>query len=104
MEALIVIASLAIFGVYLVAIGVFRESDRLAVASFVFSILWLGGLGSILGLILGLVAVWRIDSSAEKGQGFAVAGIILGALGLIVTAVLIILVVQAIEDGILFGF
>jgi len=75
-----------------------RRINRLAVTSFIFSILWLYALGSLLGLILGVVAVRRIDTATERGHGLAVAGIMLGALGLVVTAIALVILAQALSD------
>ena len=47
------------------------------------SILTLGGIGSIVGIWLGLRARTRIDQSAERGRGLAIAGIIVGVITLI---------------------
>src|SRR6476620_4673279 len=91
------IASLAVSGGYLLLVALFHESNRLAVASLVLSSLWLFALGSLFGLIVGVVAVRRIDPSVEKGHGFAMAGIILGALGVILSVLLVIAVVLVIE-------
>ena len=54
--------------------------NRLAIWSLVLSILTLGGIGSIVGSWLGLRARTRIDQSAERGRGLAIAGIIVGVI------------------------
>ncbi|MBW3574845.1 MAG: DUF4190 domain-containing protein [Actinobacteria bacterium] len=56
--------------------------NGLAVASTVLSALWLWWAGSILGLVLGYVAKRQIDQRGESGRGFALAGIILGWVGI----------------------
>jgi hypothetical protein len=52
----------------------------LAVASLVLGILWIGGLGSILALVFGPVALYQIHVSRGRiwGTGLAVAGLVLG--------------------------
>jgi hypothetical protein len=52
----------------------------LAVASLVLGILWIGGLGSILAIIFGPVALYQIHVSRGRiwGTGLAVAGLVLG--------------------------
>jgi hypothetical protein len=55
--------------------------DPLAVASLVCALVWLAGLGSVAGVILGLRARHRIDRDGGKGEGLAFAGIFLGVLG-----------------------
>lgn len=42
-----------------------------------------GFIGSILGIVLGIVALNQIGKSGQKGKGMAIAGIALGALGLV---------------------
>jgi hypothetical protein len=60
------------------------RTSAAAVASLVLSILWIFGLGSLLGLILGLVARVRIRGSGGSlgGGGIATAGAAVGAAGL----------------------
>lgn len=57
----------------------------LAIASLVLSILWLGGVGSILAVIFGIIALSQIRSSQGRktGSGLAVAGLIIGGLGIL---------------------
>jgi hypothetical protein len=67
----------------------------MAVVSLVLSLLWLAGLGSILAVIFGLVARHQLRTSkaAEEGEGIALAGVIIGAfgiLGAVLTAALLI--------------
>lgn len=61
-----------------------------AVASLVFSLLWLAGLGSIAGIILGHYAHRRIRKTGQRGDGLATAGLVLGYLGLIPHATILI--------------
>jgi hypothetical protein len=55
----------------------------MAIWSLVLSILWLGGLGSIAGIVLGASARRRISMTGERGAGLAIAGIVIGVLTLI---------------------
>jgi cytochrome c553 len=57
--------------------------NGLAVASLVLGILWLMWIGSILALVFGYIARNQIDrtSDAESGRGMAIAGIVLGWVG-----------------------
>jgi hypothetical protein len=59
------------------------HTSGLAVASLVCGILWLYWLGSILALVFGYVAKSQIDRShgSQTGRGMAVAGIVLGWVG-----------------------
>jgi hypothetical protein len=56
-----------------------------AIASLVLSLVWIGGLGSLLGVIFGFSARGDIRSSRGRlgGDGMAIAGLIIGILGLI---------------------
>ena len=70
-----------------------QRTNGLAIASLVLGILWLYWLGSILALIFGYIAKSNIDRSngAEGGRGMAIAGIVLGWIG-VATLVLLIII------------
>jgi hypothetical protein len=63
------------------------------VASLVLSIVWIGGLGSILAIIFGFLAKKDIkqSSGAKSGGGVAIAGIVIGFVGVGGLALLILL-------------
>src|SRR5437763_11612025 len=61
-----------------------RRTNRMAIWSLVLSIITLGGAGSIAGIWLGAVARRRIPETGESGNGLAVAGIIVGAVTLLI--------------------
>ncbi len=67
------------------------RTNGLAVASLVLGILWIGGLGSLLALIFGIIGLRTIDRSegTETGRGLAIAGIVLGAVGVSFIVVII---------------
>ena len=67
------------------------KNNGFAVASLVLSLLWLFWLGSLLAVIFGHIALSQIKKSGELGYGFAIAGLVLGyiGLGLLVLALLI---------------
>lgn len=69
------------------------RTNGLAIASLVLGILWLGGVGSILALVFGYIAKSQIDASGgtEGGRSLAVAGIVLGYVGLGLTLVWFVL-------------
>ena len=69
------------------------KTNGLAIASMVLGILWLYWIGSILALIFGYQAKAQIDRSGggEKGRGMAVAGIVLGWVGVGLLVLLILL-------------
>lgn len=58
-------------------------TNGFAVASLVLGIVWFGGLGAILALVFGYTALSQINRSAgyEGGRGMAIAGIVLGWIG-----------------------
>jgi hypothetical protein len=66
------------------------RTNRLAKASLILSILWIGGVGSMLAILLGGIAQDQIDGSAgwETGRDLATAGIVIGALGALLTIIL----------------
>jgi hypothetical protein len=55
----------------------------LAIASLVASVIWLCGIGSIAGIVMGVVALTQVKRTGEHGQGLAIAGIAVGAVTLI---------------------
>ena len=67
-----------------------RQTNGLAVASMILGILWLYWLGSVLALIFGLVAIAQIKRKDQDGMGMAIAGAILGGVGIGVLALIII--------------
>ena len=43
------------------------------------------GIGSIIGIVLGVVALNQIKSTHEGGRGLAIAGIVVGAVSLLLS-------------------
>jgi uncharacterized membrane protein len=66
------------------------RTNGLAIASLVLGILWLFWLGSVVGLVLGLVALKQIRARNQGGRGIAIAGIVLSGLWLLILIVTII--------------
>ena len=56
-------------------------TNGLSIASLVLGILWIGGIGSILALIFGYTGLRQIRQRNESGRGMAIAGIVLGWVG-----------------------
>ena len=69
------------------------STNGLAIASMVLGIVWVWWIGSILALIFGVVARKQIRERGEKGDGMAIAGIVLGCVG---AATLILIIIGAI--------
>ena len=60
------------------------KTNGLAIASLVLGIVWIYGIGAILALVFGYQAKRQIDASngREGGRGLAIAGIVLGWVGI----------------------
>ncbi len=56
-----------------------RGTDGFAIASLVTGVVGL----AIIPLILGIIAISRINRSGQDGKGLAIAGIVLGVLGIV---------------------
>ncbi|NKQ52579.1 DUF4190 domain-containing protein [Amycolatopsis sp. K13G38] len=77
-----------------------RATNGFAIASLVLGILWIYWLGSILALIFGYVARKQIKERNESGGGMAIAGIVLGWIGVGTAAlVLALLVIGLLAHG-----
>jgi hypothetical protein len=72
-----------------------RSTNGLAIASMVLGIVWVYWIGSILALIFGYVARGQIRNAngSQGGGGMAVAGIVLGWIGIGTFALMVILMV-----------
>ena len=71
------------------AVATAQPTNGLAIASLVLGIVWLWGIGSILAIILGVVAKNQIDQSGglQQGRGLAIAGIIVGSVTLAISVI-----------------
>jgi hypothetical protein len=82
--------------------GAPARTNGLAIASMVCGILWLYWLGSILALVFGYVAKGQIDRShgSQTGRGMAIAGIVLGwvGVGFLVLFVMLVILGSATSD------
>ena len=77
------------------------STNGLAIASMVLGILWLWWIGSILALVFGYVAKGQIARSAgrQTGRGMAIAGIVLGWIGIGFLALFIVLALAFGDDA-----
>jgi hypothetical protein len=69
---------------------------------FVPLLFWMGGIAAVLAIVFGVVGLRRSRRGGEAGRsGFAVAGLVLGPLGLVATVVggyVTVLVVRTVQD------
>ena len=56
--------------------------NRLAIVSLVAGIVWLFGIGAAVAVVAGIVALRQIRARGQRGRGLAVAGIVVGVVGL----------------------
>lgn len=75
-----------------VFVGPVRRTNSFAIAALVTAVLWMWWIGSVLAVIFGHVALRQIAASGgrQSGRGFAVAGLVIGYLGILVAAVALI--------------
>lgn len=73
-----------------------RPTNGMAIASLVLGILWIYWVGSIMALIFGYVARQQIAERGEPGGGLAIAGIVLGWIG-VGTLVLVLLFLSMVD-------
>jgi hypothetical protein len=74
-------------------------TNGFAIASLVLGILWIWWVGSVLALIFGYVARKQIRERNESGNGLAIAGIVLGWVGVGVLVLFLIFVVIGLAAG-----
>jgi hypothetical protein len=77
------------------------KTNGLAIASMVLGILWLYWIGSILALVFGYSAKRQIDESRgqQAGRGMAIAGIVLGWVGIGTLVITILVAVSSSSSG-----
>ena len=77
-----------------------QQTNGFAVASLVLGIIWIYWVGSILALIFGYIAKRQIDASEgrQTGRGLAIAGIVLGWVGVGVLAIIAVVIVIAVAS------
>lgn len=73
------------------------STNGLAIASLVLGILWLYWIGSILAVIFGHIALKQISERNQGGRGLAIAGLVLGWIG--VATLTFVLIVAAAVSG-----
>ncbi|HUQ62426.1 MAG TPA: DUF4190 domain-containing protein [Acidimicrobiales bacterium] len=76
-----------------------RKMNGLAIAALVCGILWGFGVLAIVAVVFGIIALKQIKTRGETGNGLAIAGIILGGIG-ILGAIVSIITLVAVSDEI----
>jgi Domain of unknown function (DUF4190)/Protein of unknown function (DUF2510) len=82
-------------------VGVAPGTNGMAVASMVLGIVWLNGIGSVLAVIFGHLSLGQLSrpDNHQGGRRMAVAGLVLGYVGIVLTALLFVVFVIAAEPG-----
>lgn len=85
---------------YVQQVYVPRSTSGLAIASMVLGILWLYWVGSILAVIFGHVAIAQCNRDPNLGgKGMAIAGVVLGWLGVAFLLLTIVSCVAIVGDA-----
>ena len=68
------------------------RTNGFAIASLILGIMWMGWLGSLAAIACGHVALREIARSggAQSGRGLAIAGLVLGYIGAVVLAIIVV--------------
>jgi len=66
------------------------STNGFAIAALVLGIVWVYWIGSILAVVFGHIALVQTRHSGQGGRGMAIAGLVLGYIGLAVLAVVIL--------------
>lgn len=75
-----------------------RPWNGLAIAGFVLSIVWVYGIGSVLAVIFGHISRSQMKRDGKQGGGLALAGLIIGYIGIVATIFFVILLVALSND------
>lgn len=68
------------------------KTNTLAIVSLVASLIGLvSGIGFLVGIICGHIAIGQIKKTGEQGRGMALAGLIIGYVGIVLSIILTIL-------------
>ena len=75
-------------------------TSGMAIASLVLAIIWLGGVGSLAAVVLGILAIRKINDARGRqgGKGLAIAGTVIGGIG-IVGSILFYLLLFSVASG-----
>ena len=73
----------------------------MAIASMVLGIIWIYWIGSILAVIFGHIALGQLSraDNRQDGRGMAIAGLVLGYVGIVLAVLLFVVLIIAAEPG-----
>jgi hypothetical protein len=71
-----------------------ERTNRFAIASIVFALVGLG-VGSVLGIVFGILALVQLKRRPQRGHGVAITGLVLSVLSLLVGTGLLLAVIKA---------
>jgi hypothetical protein len=74
-----------------------QGKNGLAVASLVLALVWVCGLGSLLAIIFGIIALKQIKKKGQGGRGLAIAGLVIGSLGLVASVIAGVLIATQVK-------
>jgi len=75
-------------------------TNGMSIAALVLGILWIYGIGSILSLIFGYISLGQIKRDPrQKGKGMAIAGVVLGWVGIVGAIIVIAFIVYAAQNS-----
>jgi hypothetical protein len=76
------------------------ETNGFAIASLFLGIIWLFGLGSVLAIVLGYAGMKQIQASGghQSGRAIAIAGIVIGVIGLASLGILVGFLISSSND------
>ena len=66
------------------------RTSGLAIASLALGITWVGGIGSVLAVIFGHIALAQVREGSRSGRGMAIAGLVLGYVGMALLALFVV--------------
>jgi len=75
------------------------RTNRMAIWALALAILTLGGIGSVLGVVLGAKARGRTEATGERGHGLATAAIVVGVVTFIVAIAYWVLIAKHFGGG-----
>jgi len=75
-----------------------QGTNGFAIASMVLGIVWIYWIGSVLAIVFGFIARSQIRQRNQGGDGMAIAGIVLGIVGVVIAIIVIIVAIAATNE------